>query len=648
MARCVFGHCCLKVSRWLICLEQLLLDCSGLWSGSMKRNMSMSMMDQADTETGLFSDARSYLLMFGVALAIFAAFQAKLAFAVIPDLNLLGPDDAMRFVRIRDLVAGQAWFDGVQHRLLPPEGVLLHWSRYIDAPIAGSIIALSALVDMPLAERIVLIAWPSTLFLAYLAIVGTTTRAAFGTRAACFALFASSVTMINLVSNFSVGRVDHHNVQILCELVIATTLILHKNPRLLGTSSGIAAAFGLAIGLEIAPFVALTGTILTFRYCVGAAFERKQLVAFGVAIGMSAPLFFVGQTSPALWMQKTCDTMSWPWIAVTTMVGIASIVMGMLGRRLATFRSRIATVLGLGILVFLSAYMLLSDCMAGPYKSLPEDVKDLVLSGIAEAQPLAVALSAMPSIAFAIAGPVVMALIFGLAFLSRGKRKQENPFVVRAVVTLLAILAAGLLMSLWQVRALNMSLTVLPIIVGFVLSRLTPSRLLRVNGLPALAAGVLMLQGSWSIVASQYHSGLADAGAGMSDGGCKNAKSLSPMARLEPKRVLAPINLGPFLLLHTDSGVLSASTHRSPEAMANGVLPFIGDESSMLQTIRGFRPDYVVVCRNEKYGSADSIGSMLARGEEVPWLERVRELNGPLMIWRVLPAAFREKSDGAN
>jgi hypothetical protein len=43
----------------------------------------------------------------------------------------------MRLVEVRDLIAGQGWFDLTQHRLDPP-GVSIHWSRVIDAPLAVS------------------------------------------------------------------------------------------------------------------------------------------------------------------------------------------------------------------------------------------------------------------------------------------------------------------------------------------------------------------------------------------------------------------------------------------------------------------------------------------------------------------------------
>lgn len=58
----------------------------------------------------------------------------------------------MRLVAIRDWPGGQGWFDTTQYRLVPPEGVVLHWSRYLDVAIAAVIAPLSWIVPMETAE----------------------------------------------------------------------------------------------------------------------------------------------------------------------------------------------------------------------------------------------------------------------------------------------------------------------------------------------------------------------------------------------------------------------------------------------------------------------------------------------------------------
>src|SRR3546814_18866070 len=65
--------------------------------------------------------------------------------------------DAMRMAQVRDLLAGQGWWDLTQYRVNPADGgVLMHWSRIVDAPIAGGILLLRPLFGQPLAEQMVM------------------------------------------------------------------------------------------------------------------------------------------------------------------------------------------------------------------------------------------------------------------------------------------------------------------------------------------------------------------------------------------------------------------------------------------------------------------------------------------------------------
>ena len=82
----------------------------------------------------------------------------------ISDLLLAGDgDNQMRLVQVRDWLAGQGWFDVRQYRVLPPEGISMHWSRYLDAGIAAMLTAANLFLPLPSAELATLILWPSLL-----------------------------------------------------------------------------------------------------------------------------------------------------------------------------------------------------------------------------------------------------------------------------------------------------------------------------------------------------------------------------------------------------------------------------------------------------------------------------------------------------
>jgi hypothetical protein len=88
-----------------------------------------------------------------------AAFVAKAVATAQSTPLILDTDDAMRLTMVHDLLAGQGWFDLVQHRLNTPYGALTHWSRLIDAPEA-----LLLMLARPLfgggADMAVAYAWP--------------------------------------------------------------------------------------------------------------------------------------------------------------------------------------------------------------------------------------------------------------------------------------------------------------------------------------------------------------------------------------------------------------------------------------------------------------------------------------------------------
>ncbi len=81
------------------------------------------------------------------------------------------PDNAMRLVRIRDMLAGQGWFDNVQHRLNPPDGTPMHWAQWIDAAIAGPVALLKVFVGQQAAEVVMAFAWPLGLLAVFMMLV---------------------------------------------------------------------------------------------------------------------------------------------------------------------------------------------------------------------------------------------------------------------------------------------------------------------------------------------------------------------------------------------------------------------------------------------------------------------------------------------
>src|SRR6266545_4840961 len=144
----------------------------------------------------------------------------------------LSTDDAMRLVQVRDLIAGQGWFDPTQYRLAPPEGLRMHWSRLIDLPLAALIRAGELLLPAGRAEQLATVIWPVTLLLAFLAGVARLARELAGDAAARLALIFAAL-MAPVLQHFRPGAIDHHNAQ-LALLVWSLALASHAQVSVSG------------------------------------------------------------------------------------------------------------------------------------------------------------------------------------------------------------------------------------------------------------------------------------------------------------------------------------------------------------------------------------------------------------------------------
>ena len=120
----------------------------------------------------------------------------------------LDTDSAMRLAQVRDLMAGQGWFDTVQHRMNTPYGLPMHWSRLVDAPLA---------LLMTVSEAFALRAWPLLLFGASVLLLARIAFAMAGVRAVVV-VSALALLCSGIYGTFAPGNIDHHGLQLVLML----------------------------------------------------------------------------------------------------------------------------------------------------------------------------------------------------------------------------------------------------------------------------------------------------------------------------------------------------------------------------------------------------------------------------------------------
>jgi hypothetical protein len=576
-------------------------------------------------------------------LALFSAamvvLNAPLA-SIVRDLSLPDTDDAMRLVQVLDLLRGQGWSDKVQHRLLPPTGIAMHWSRIVDAPLALGILTLAPFTGERLAAGLVAAIWPVCLLAIYLGALWFLAARWFGRRAAWLAVLAASQMVT--IGLFAPGRIDHHNVQILAILGVVAALCDPPSGARAAVFRGIAAgslaAVSLAIGLEALPFVAGAGVAAALAWVLGLRQAGPHLASFGASLALASPLLFALETDPARWLAPHCDALSPPWLLLSCLSGGGAVAAALLGTRFRTRTSRllIAALIGAATLIpFLALY---SGCLTNPLGDLPEIVSREWLGMVAEALPLAKALIYSPEMV--VGGILPLAIGAGLA-LVRARGAASSAVAYREAV-LAGLLALGASVAAIQLRGIYVASAILPLVAGPALDRalaavarrekparvalclaLALAMLGKVVTLPLLAAQAAL--GRRAPVAITRH---------ISD--CAEERQLRNLNRLGPATVLAPIDLGTGILLYTPYSVVAAPYHRAADGIAASLRALTGSERDMKAEADATGADLVALCRSWTEGQTGSFAHALASGAQVPWLEPVITGDGDLMAWRVL------------
>src|SRR5579871_2890412 len=203
---------------------------------------------------GLLDRPAARLFLICISLAVFIWPQVPAMISALR-LELPDSDDAMRLLSVRDFLAGQGWFDMHQYRYLPPQGVVMHWSRLVDLPMVMLVRLLTPFTGLEKALGLTAAAWPLALFGAYLTAAGLIARRRWGSIAAVFVILAAC-QMTVFADIFGTGRIDHHNVVALLLTIAAGALILSDNSARAPYLADIACAASLAVSLEALPYVA--------------------------------------------------------------------------------------------------------------------------------------------------------------------------------------------------------------------------------------------------------------------------------------------------------------------------------------------------------------------------------------------------------
>jgi len=563
--------------------------------------------------------------------AILSAVPLWLVFMLVVELttgtrvahNLGDPDDALRLQQVRDLLAGQAWYDLVQHRFDPPSGVFIHWSRLIDLPIAGLILLFRPFVGMETAELWTRMLWPPVPVLLLLAASGYIAGRLGGVRAMAVAMLFAAIACC-FISLVLPGRIDHHTVQLALTLVLFAGIF--GRSRRAAAVAGLSAALMLAIGMETMPYTVLACAMLVLRWIRHSEAGEFLRVFVRVFCGASF-LFFAVTLSPALWRAPACDMISpvylLPLLAATLILVPASLRLG--GGRPA---ARAAVVAGVGLVAVALVVMLNPACLRGPFGELDPRLLTVWMDDVGEARSGLRVFHDDPETMLATFALPAVAIVAGIQAVMRAADPRG-----RAMAGPLALVIVSFLVSVWQVRAVSFaSMFAIPLL-AVLLVRAADAAAARgfrpafalalfcalVNPLTLPMGGLLVGE---AVAASRQPATARDH--------CTDPAVYRSLAALPAGVVLAPVEIGSFIIATTPHAVVAAPYHRNREGILDAYDFFAGNEGAARRIAARHGVRYVAYCRQSAdaaawaTGGADALEARLEHGEAPDWLEPVQ------------------------
>ena len=559
--------------------------------------------------------------------------------AVQGDLGKIGPDgdDVMRLVQVKDLLAGQAWFDMHQYRMGPDGGTPMHWSRLADLPV----LALYALFSLFMSADSALVwaysAWPPLSVLVVVAglYVGARHLDGKGGGLACLVL---SVFVFSTHYRFAPGALDHHGLQLgLLALAIGLALDPQRRAaRLAG--SGLALAASVAIGGEVYVFVAAMCGFVALDWLIAGTAARRGAIGFGAGLAAGLELAFFATIPPGQYEMVACDALS----SVSLLAGLAG-GLGLVAAALAASRRpwplRLGALVGVGAICVATLLLAGPQCLSNPLDDLSPEVKTLWLDRVDEARSVFSGRDDLLARLGFCLGITLLAL--GVSLWSLHRRRQ-----VRAHLLFILLLVAALGMSVYQVRFYVFGHLFAVIPLGLWIADVYRSGKARnPSSVTYIGALALSLPFLWALPGVFIAPDVQTNRAG-DKADCLQDDLFTTLNALPPGRVLASADFGPILLNTTRHSVLQGNYHRNHEGISRAIdLLLSGEgESRELLAVNGI--DYVVTCPADAETlllSAHDPGGLAARlrQDEVPdYLVPVPmrgDMDLPSRIFRVVP-----------
>ncbi|MFE8584698.1 AcrB/AcrD/AcrF family protein [Sphingomonas sp. NCPPB 2930] len=540
-------------------------------------------------------------------------------------------DDNMRLMQVRAWMAGQGWYDLRQYRMNPPVGFDIHWSRIVDLPIAGLILFFRLFTTPAWAERLACgIAPTIPLSIAMLGIAATMRRliAPYAWPLGIALLYCAGSTQLM----FMPMRIDHHGWQ-LAMLAVTVAGLCDPQARRGGALVGLASAVSLSIGLEMLPYAAMAGAILTLRW-VWDRDEASRLAVYALTLGGGSAAGFAAFASNANYAMR-CDALTPVWLSVTVVAGALLFLLARINPESRAARLGLAVLAG-AVIAGGFAWRF-PQCLTRPEQVSPELQRNW-LNNVREAKPIY-------KHPLRIALPMVIMPIIGMiGAIVAAVRRRTIGWTAIALFTTFACA-----MLLWQARAAPAAqMLAVPGVAALLwiilpwINRL-PSPLLRV---PVMVAAILVPSGiATALIFNHLPVGQANAYAARvnrATGQCVRTSVLARLNAYPAATVFSFVDLGPRLIVTTHHDAIAGPYHRNGDAILDVQHAFQGGEAQARAIMKRHGATLLLLCpdmsesTNYRARAPGGFYDRMAHGWVPGWLTPLPLPKGsPLRLYRI-------------
>jgi hypothetical protein len=576
--------------------------------------------------------------LFRISLLLWALISAVLIYSsweTITTRSGWDPDDQLRLVQLRDFLNGQSWFDTTQYRLNPPDGGPMHWSRLIELPLGLLIVILTPFFGQAHAEMFAgsFIPLLGLGLVAYM--IGRIAKHLHSVEAGIIAIIITLIAP-SLLMQFRPMRIDHHGWQIVMATLSLWTLFW-LNKKIAGVVLGLALAIWLHISLEGAPLTAAFFVYLGWRWVFGRAHGLRLLWTIGAFTIASLVLFF-GTQPAGFYAAIYCDTVSRPHIIAIILAAaimMPSIILQPNDRRIRMALAGVAGIAAIGVILYL-----VPQCAKGAFGNLDPLVRDYWYVNINEGLPIwrqdwraALTLCAGPACG-------ILALFFGYRTL---QITQRTDWQIAGFFALYSVLV-----SLFVYRTISVATAFTVPLIAVWAAQLFQSY--RQSANPAHRIGfiaamlVLIIPGAVTNAMSNTIAGKVKASIiqiETANAQCTKMPSVAALNGLATGNIIAPLDMGPAILVATKHSILASSHHRNERAMHDHIAIFKSTPGVAWQYLKAHQINYIAICPNEAemalYQSRDPKGlwAILKSGNWPGYLTPMPDIGDGIKVWRV-------------